>query len=194
MKKVFLISIFLLFISNLIAQNKISLILKDGSTINGFGRIKTNDEILYKKTEDSEKQIFNYKTVRKLIVYTDDYEQNYEYRVNNDTGKVKLLEIILVGKVNLFKHVQGSGAYTPNSIGGGFDFTAGSYITYYISKNENNISVTSLGIGNTYSKRFKTTANEFFNSCPDVLEKINNKYFNRYGVEAVVEYFIDNCD
>lgn len=55
--------------------------------------------------------------------------------------------------------------------GGGFNFTAGSYITYYISKNENNILVTSLGIGNTYSKKLKKTVDEFFNSFPDLLEK-----------------------
>lgn len=168
--------------------------MKDGSTIDGFGRIKENDEILYRQTEDSEKQIFNHKTIKKLIIYSDDSEQNYEYRVNNDNGKIKLLEILYFGKINIFKDVVGGVAYAPTPIDGGFGFTPSSYSFYYISKNGNNISVTSLGYATTYSKEFRKKAKEFFNSCPDLLEKINNKYFNRYGIEAVVKYYIENCE
>lgn len=195
MKKILLLIISLLLFSNSIAQNKLSIELKDGTVLKGFGRIKVNESILFMKTEKAEKEIYDYKTVRRLNIYTDNSEQNYEYKIIDGTGGVSsiiLLEIIRTGKVNLYQDFISGVSYGPN-MSGGYGFSNYSKTTYYISQKESNI-VTKLRIGNTYSKRFKKIAKKFFNSCPDLLEKINSKFFKRYGIHSVVDYYNKKCN
>lgn len=198
MKKTLIFSFLLISFSSLIAQNKIELTLKDGSILNGFGRINIKDEILYRKTEDGDKVIYNYKTVKRLSIYADDSVHIYEYKVINGTGgsgSIKLLESILVGNINLYQDYSSKIRYydySPDYLGGGYNYSMPSKTIYYITKNGND-KTTNLKIGNTYSKRFKKIAKEYFASCPDLLEKINNKYFKRYGIESIVKYYNENC-
>jgi hypothetical protein len=64
------------------------------------------------------------------------------------------LEIIKIGKLNLYQDYASGISYSPNMTGGGYGFTNYSKTTYYISERETD-TVTNLRIGNTYSKRFK---------------------------------------
>ena len=196
MKKLFLLTLSLFLFSNIIAQNKLSLELKDGTAMDGFGRIKNNETILFKKTEDAEKEFYNYTTVKKIILYADDSEQNYEYKIIEDFNGIRniiLLEILKIGKVNLYQNygdgIVYHGPITPSGFGG----SSYSKTKYYLSKSEDDI-VTNLKNGNTYSKRFKKIAKTYFTSCPDLLEKINNKFFKRYEIHSVVEYFNEKCN
>ncbi len=194
MKKIFLFTLSLFLFSNIHAQNKLSIELKDGTVMNGFGRIKIDETILFKKTEDSEKEVFDYKTVKKLTIYSDESKQEYEYKIvqgSGGVGSIKLIEFLKVGKVNLYQDYASGMTYGPNMTGG-YGFTSYSKTTYYISESGSD-TVTNLRIGNTYSKRFKKIAKKYFNNCPDLLEKINNKYFKRYGIESVIEYYNINC-
>ncbi|MDH3323469.1 MAG: hypothetical protein OEM04_10795 [Flavobacteriaceae bacterium] len=198
MKNTILFTLFLLIFSDVIAQNTISLTLKDGSVINGIGRFSGIEKILLRKTENSEKEIYDYKTVKKMTMYfdSDGSEENYEYKVieaSGISGDIKLLEIILTGNVNLYRDVTiGTSTYMSNGFGGGFGVTGSSKTTYYISNTGSDIA-TDLRMGNTYSKRFKKIAIKYFKSCPDLLEKINNKYFKRNGIGSVVKYYNENC-
>lgn len=201
------ISFFFLF-SATEAQNKISITLKDSTVINGFGRIKVDETILFKKTEDSKKEIYDYKTVKKLIIHSDESDQEYEYKIVAGVGSIKLIEILKSGKVNLYQDYASGMLYGPNMTGGygsnitdgyvsnmtgDFGFTSYSKTTYYISVNGSD-AVTDLRIGNTYSKRFKEIAKKYFKDCPDLLEKINSKFFKRYGIHSVVEYYNEKCE
>ncbi len=197
MKKAVLLNIFLFIFSNIVAQNKISLTLKDGSVINGIGRIKADEQILFRKSEDAEKEIYNYKNVKKMTMYidSDGSEQNYVYKIiegSGGVGSVKLLEIIITGKINLYQDFSSGMTYVPNMSGSGYGFSNYSKTTYYISKTGSD-TVTNLRIGNTYSNRFKKIAENYFKSCPELLEKINNKYFKRYGIGSVIKYYNQNC-
>ncbi len=198
MKKTVLFTLLLFIFSNVIAQNTISLTLKDGSVINGIGRISGLEKILLRKTENSENEFYDYKSVEKMTMYfdSDGSEENYEYKViegSGISGNVKLLEIILTGNVNLYRDVSsGTTTYIANGAGTGFGISSSSKITYYISNTGSDIA-TDLRIGNTYSNRFKTIAIKYFKSCPDLLEKINSKYFKRNGIGSVVKYYNENC-
>ncbi|WP_445713527.1 hypothetical protein [Flavobacterium sp.] len=195
MKHIFLaISFFFLF-SATQAQNKITITLKDSTVLNGFGRIKVDETILFKKTEDSEKEIYDYTTVKKLIIHSDESDQEYEYKIvegSGGVGSVKLIEILKTGKINLYQDYASGMSYGPNMTGG-YGFTSYSKTTYYISENGSD-TVTNLRIGNTYSKRFKKIAKKYFNDCPDLLEKINSKFFKRYGIHSVVKYYNEKCE
>lgn len=194
MKKTLLFTLLLLLFSNIYSQNKLSIELKDGTVLEGLGRIKVDETILFKKSEDAEKEIYNYKTVKKLIIYSDKLKQVYEYKVVQDSGgvgSIKLIEIIKTGKVTLYQDYASGVTYGSN-MSGSYGFTSYSKTTYYISKNGSDV-VTNLRIGNTYSKRFKKIAKRYFSDCPDLLEKINSKFFKRYGIHAVVEYYNKSC-
>ena len=69
---------------------------------------------------------------------------------------------------------------------------SGSKTTYFMSINSNDVAI-NLKIGNTYSKRFKKIAKKYFSDCPDLLSKIENKYFSRYDIRNVVEYYNNKC-
>ncbi|WP_127844341.1 hypothetical protein [Psychroflexus aestuariivivens] len=193
----FLIGVFFLFFSNIEAQNSISISFRDGSSINGYGRIKTNDRILIRRSKNADKEIYDYKTVRRLRVNYGDTTKDYEYKVLKDgrgPGSVKLLHIIQEGNVDLYQ-VQHSGMIYPSTgfSNTGFATTTTSSTTYYMSESESDL-VVNLRIGNTYSRRFRKIAKEYFGDCEELLKKIKLKHFERYDVESVVKYYNEFCD
>ncbi len=190
MKNIILCSLSLFIFSNLIAQNKFSLTLKDGSVINGLVRISEN-KIVFRKSLDSEEEFYDYKTIKKMTVP----EKNYVYKIvegSGGTNSIKLVEVVISGKISLYKGTQQI-YYNPSTtngiLGGG---STSSYSIYYISNKDSDV-VTNLRIGNIYSSRFKQIAKKHFKSCPDLLEKINKKYFGRYSITSVIMYFNENC-
>ncbi|MDX6748121.1 hypothetical protein SHK09_15090 [Polaribacter sp. PL03] len=171
---------------------KANLILRSGDTLSGIARINTQEEIIFKKKEKDEKIVYNYKTVSKVILEIDGDEIEYIYKIiiGRRINGIMLLEpygVFGKDKLNLFVDIS-SGSYNMNGFQGNTTKT-----TYFIGEN-NNTGVTHLGIGNTYSKKFKKIAKDYFKSCPDLLEKINNKYFRRYGIRSIMEYYDQNCE
>ncbi|QRM88937.1 hypothetical protein FG167_06710 [Lacinutrix sp. WUR7] len=197
MKNLFLLVISLFFISKLTAQNKISVTLKDGSSIHGLGRIIEDGKILLKKTKGATKEIYDYKTVEKLTIYNDDgVEQNYKHKIIEGSagfGSVKLLEVVIVGEVTLYQDYSSGAAYGPNMMGGGYGFTNHPKTTYYIAKKGSDI-VTNLKLANTYSKKFIKLTKKYFGDCNELISKIKAKDFKRYGIEDVVKYYNNNCN
>jgi hypothetical protein len=179
------------------AQNKISITLKDGSIIHGLGRTIEDGKILLKKTKGAKKEIYDYKTVKKLTIYNDDdTEENYNYKIIEGSAgfdSVKLLEVILVGEVILYQDYTDGMAFSPNMMGGGSGFTSYSKTTYYIAKKGSDI-VTNLKLANTYSKKFIKLTKKYFGDCNELMSKIKAKDFKRYGIEAVVKYYNNNCN
>ena len=171
---------------------KANLILRSGDTLSGIARINTQEEIIFKKKEKDEKIVYNYKTVSKVILEIDGDEIEYIYKIiiGRRVNGIMLLEpygVFGKNKLNLFVDIS-SGSYNMNGFQGNTTKT-----TYFIGEN-NNTGLTHLGIGNTYSKKFKKISKDYFKSCPDLLEKINNKYFKRYGIRSIMEYYDQNCE
>ncbi len=199
MKNIPLLLLIVFTITSSYSQEKITIEFTDSTQIKGYGRIKIDGSILYRKEKDSEKEIYSYKTekkVKKLTIHFDDSDKNYEYKFTYFDGSknYKLLELFKTGKVNLYiKNISGR---TNPAVTGGFGMGMSySSINYYISKKNSDL-VLDLRQGNTYSKRFrKKIATEFFNDCSDLMDKINTReYFNRYGIESVVDYYNKNCE
>lgn len=192
-KPLFLILTFL-FLSNIFGQNKLAIELNDGTVLDGFGRIKPDETILFKKTEDSEKEIYNYLKVEKLLIHYDDSIHEFEYKIIDGSagnGSVKLFEIIKTGKVILYQDYISGMSYGQNMIGE-YGFTRYSETIYYISVIDSDL-VTSLRHGNTYSNRFKKIAQKYFVDCPDLMEKIKSKFFKRYDIHSIVDYYNEKC-
>jgi hypothetical protein len=172
--------------------DKAILTLRNGDTLTGLARINGQDEIVFKKKTKDEKVIYDYKTVSKIELEIDRNKTVYVYKIIEGRRirgimLLKPFESLGESELQLFTDYY-TGSYNMN----GFQGTT-SKTTYFICKNNSSV-VTYLGIGNVYSKAFKKEAKRYFKSCPDLLEKINNKYFKRYGIVSVVEYYNLNCN
>jgi hypothetical protein len=194
MKNLYLLFTFFYLSVNTSAQNKILIKFKNGTEIEGYGRIMLDDNILYREKKGAEKKIYNYMTVRKLIVFNEDSRNHYEYKVAGAVGyeDFKLFKIVKTGKITLYEEVF-NGRTNPGTMGG-LNMSYSS-VNYYISKVGSN-RVTNLREGNTYSKRFrKKIALKYFSDCSDLMDKINTReFFNRYGIESVVDYYNEKCE
>ena len=169
MKNLYLLVLFSLFIATINSQEKITIVFTDGTEINGYGRIKINEKILFRKNKNAPKETYSYDTERKvktLIIHNDDADKSYEYKVlhNNGFTQHKLLEIYKIGKVNLY--IEPLNASTNPDVHGGIEMSY-SYTNYYMAK-KNTDTIVDLRQGNVYSRRFrKDIATNFFNDCPD---------------------------
>jgi hypothetical protein len=173
---------------------EVKITLKDGSVVEGLGRINVDEEIIFKENKEAEKKIYNYINTNKLIIKIDNTIKRFEYITIegfDNVNSVKLVEKIISGNINLYEDYSSGVSYSP-TISGGYGFSNYSKTTYYISKNENT-PATDLRIGNTYSERFKEIAQKSFSDCPDLLNKIDTKYFKRYGIREVVQYYNQSC-
>ncbi|OBX25571.1 hypothetical protein A9996_08995 [Gelidibacter algens] len=104
------------------------------------------------------------------------------------------MERVSEGKVNLYQDFVSSTMYVPNmAAGGGYGFAGSSSTLYYISRGGSD-TVINLRACNTYSNRFKKMANDYFKDCNDLIDKINSKYFDRYGIQSVVNYYNEDCN
>lgn len=184
-KTIVLLLLFLVSFSNLNAQKKLSITFRDGKIIEGYGRFMLGNKVLYKKNKRGNKEIYNYKTIKKLTLDGD----NYEYKVSitpSTRGRIMLLKSALVGKINLYRQ-DNVGVSTPIAGMNGISFSSET-TTYHISRNDEDTAI-SLRKGNIRSKRFKKIAQKYFATCPDLLDKIETKYFKRFDIESVVMYY-----
>lgn len=187
-----LIIIIFLTVFNLNAQEKskkklfgmfpfydVSIVLRDSTKINGLGRKNFNNEIAFKTDEKAETIIYNHKQLKAVSMNIEDKTFVYEYKIENNSTNVKLLELLIKGKINLYSETKcGSPQFCT--------------IKYYISKG-NEDSVENLGIARTRSNSFQEIAAKYLADCPDLIEKIKAKYFRKYGVNDVVNYYNNLC-
>lgn len=174
--------------------DEVKITFRDGSVIEGLGRINVDEEILFKANKEAEKKIYNYKNVDKLAIRIDNKLTTFEYKIIEGMGStdgVKLLNKIVAGRINLYEDYKSGVSYSP-TMNGSYGFSNYSKTIYYISKNGDD-TVIDLRIGNTYSERFKEIAQNSFSDCPDLLNKISTKYFKRYGIIEVVNYYNKSC-
>ncbi len=195
MKKILVVICFLN-ISNLIAQDSVSLTLRDGTIISGTGKINMYDRIVFRKNRKDKKTMYDYKTVKRVKVIIGDSEKNYEYKVIKGltSDNIKLMESIDIGEVILYaKQLNGTSSIPMGPSGSGITMHQSSTLTLYFISRKGEDIVTSLNTGNTYSKKFRNIAEFYFEDCPKLLNKIKSKHFNRYGIESIVSYYNNYC-
>lgn len=197
MKNISLIFFIAFTVTTLYSQEKITIKFTDSSEMKGYGRIKMDGSILYSKEQKSEKEIYSYNTekkVKQLTIHYDDSDRSYEYKLIYFDGYnyYELFELYKIGKVNLY--IKNSNIRANPAVTGGFGMSYSSKL-YYISE-KNNDTILNLRQGNTYSKRFrKKIAPKYFSDCSDLMNKINTrKFFNRYGIESVIDYYNTKCE
>lgn len=196
MKNILIIIGFLFVLSMSAQKQKATIFLKDGTQIKGFAKITGGDQIKFRSDKKSKKKLYNYESVKKLIIRKNDTDIEYRYKIVEGKNSVKLLELIEEGYITLFRDLNEG--YSPGGFGAGGMMIGGgrsySISHYYVSK-DNNESVTHLGSkGSIFSKNFKKAATEYFKNCPKLVQKIQDKEYKKRDIVEIVEYYNENCE
>lgn len=205
MKKAILLFIFLIFFTTLSAQikplEKVSILFRDGTVLNGYGKFRAMlpNKIVYKETKNSRREVYDYRTVKRLIIYSDMGEQFYEYKMPRSLSStnviIRLYEVVQWGKINLYQYLEKSVSSTPI-----YPFDAGysetkydEYFVYFISEDRDSDFVKFFSY-RIPSRRFKKVAKQYFSSCPELLKKINKGDFDQLEIPDVIAYYNKKCD
>lgn len=160
---------------------KMSVTLNDGTVLNGFGKVALVevDDLLYFKNNKTEgNTLYNFNDIKYLKIKVNDVDRTFEYKTFNGEWS-KLVEKIIVGKVILYQ--------------GYYDLTStDAKRVYYLSK-EGDDSITSIKAGDTYNRSIQGKLYSFMRDCPSLKKKIMSKYFKRYGVKDIVNFYNNSC-
>jgi hypothetical protein len=186
---------------------KVEILLKNGDTLKGIGKINTFNEIIYKKNKKSSKSTYNYKTIKEIIIYTKEIPKKYLYKVsqgriidNKTRVKIHLLEPLMLNKVSIYLETvigsNNSGSLTfPSSINN-------TRPIFYISKSNSHMvtllepnSYTSPSSKNPYYIKKKYIYNpfkkEFYETPEFILNDLNINPKTRYFKKIANQYFSD---
>jgi hypothetical protein len=171
--------------------------LRNEEIIKGEAKILGDGTIKFRKNNKSEKIIYTYRKVKKLVVYEDGINESYKYKIIRGK-RPKLMKVIkeYPNKINLYGikysvavgHGIGIG---PISLG-----LTDNFYHYYVNKG-NGDTVIKLGSSQQVygSRHFKKTALKFFKDCPSLIKKIKDKEFNRRKhTEEIIDYYKNECE
>ena len=182
---------------------------RSGEIIEGVARLNLNNEIVFKEDIDADKIFYNYKTAKSVDLTIEGEQKKYAYKIVDGVAyphAIKLLEVFTEGNVILyFKKKTTTDAFAgqnfANEMSQGVNNSVSNNVLkdvkytnfdYYLGVPGQDL-VTDLRNGNTYSKRFKTIAKNYFSDCSDLMNKIKSKYFKRYEIRSIVNYYNNDC-
>jgi len=190
--------------SSILAQDRAELIFRDGSSLEGLAKINKKDEVVFRKTSNDKRTVYNHRQIKELVIFKDSLVKTYNYKMVNKAGKGNQFQLlrkpIIKGKVNLYykmKKVSYNNFHTPIGV------TGPPFLeVYYLSKDQEN-SVTYLHTAKPNSRKFKKIAEEYFSDCPELMSKINANEFKAVefslkksqddGIIQIVNYYNDKC-
>ena len=159
--------------------------LKDGSTLVGYGKvlfIAFDAFISFKRTKDEGGTLYAFEDIINLKTTVGNKECLFEYKtlIASPEGKwLKLIEVIVDGKLMIYQ--------------GYFDSTStDAKRTYYISKKGDDV-VRSLKSGDTYSSYVTNKILYYTKSCSTLTKKLKTKYFKRYGIKDIANFYNNEC-
>ena len=193
--RIFLILLFLtLSTTTVIGQfgdpyRRAKVVLKSGEQLNGEGKFK-NKGYKFKENEMAKPETIAYEDIDYLSI-TDGNLDKRVYRFYQFNGRKKYLKLELVipgEKLELYVY-----QYNINSSGaGGISF--GQTVTkFYLKKPEDDKPVY-MGLCEPVANQLKVRVLEYFQDCPSLIEKVENKDFRmRDGLWQIVEYYNETC-
>jgi hypothetical protein len=199
-KLITLILIFSYFFLN--AQyEKGTVFFKDGNIKKGLIHKYKSDAIQFKTEKKSksiklnyknilgfenEKGLFKYKYLEKRkprkVLGFDSTKGKIIYEEDKNHQTPKFIRVILTGKINLYA-INYFSAGIP--LQNGVTFGGGNSTIYYIEKGTSFVE-----LGNKVRKKIIN----YFNDCPVLIEKIENKILRKNNVYGIVQFYNNNCE
>lgn len=197
MKQLLLVVLSFLFSLPIAAQDEheATLYFLDGTDISGYATLKLDkasfygapqDKIVFRVTKDEKADVWDQKTVTKVVFHDFDTPRTFEYiEINYSNGtEITLLELIIKGEVSLYADALAAWNSKPK------DPDEASHITpdpkYLKVKRDKETKLTTL-TGN------KKKIAAYFNECPGIVERLENNTFSIATLEDIVEYYNDLC-
>lgn len=197
MKKIILFIGIILFSLNSNSQNqKATLYLKNGDTIQGLAYITAFGEIKFRNNKKSKKLIYSPDKIIKFELNERDSKNTYIYKsVQGEQRSSSLKPMILIteGKIDLYRITE-SGASAPMGFGDMAGMN-GSYSrdTYYVSRDDSD-NVTKLTTeGTLFGKNFKKVASEYFFDCKILVYYIQKGIYRKRNIEDIVKFYNAKC-
>jgi hypothetical protein len=189
-----------------VPYKKVEIRLKNGDTIRGLGKINTFNEIIYRKHKKAKKSIYNYKSIKEILIYTKGNPKKYLYKVsqgriidNKSKVKIHLLEPIMLNRVSIYLETVVGNNLSSLALPVKFNNSAP---FFYISKgNSHTVTLlkperyTSLSSKNPYYIKKKQTSNplkkEFYETPDFILNDLNIDPKTTYFKKIANQYFSD---
>lgn len=160
---------------------KMSVTLNDGTVLKGFGKVALVevDDLLYFKNNKTEgNTLYDFNDIKHLKIKVNEIDRTFVYKTFKGEWS-KLVEKICDGKVILYQ-----GYYDLSS--------TDAKRVYYLSK-KGDVSISSLKSSDTYNRSIQGILYSFMSDCPSLKKKITSKYFKRYGVKDIVNFYNNKC-
>ncbi|MFA5297478.1 MAG: hypothetical protein WC389_04645 [Lutibacter sp.] len=186
-------------LTTLKAQNaKVVITLKNGDTIMGYGKIKS-DYLKYRINRNEKSVKIHFSKLERVKIYYTGETTNYVYLKVKNEEKYKVLEEVETGNVNLYK--LSKQVYSPGYMGsngnigsvgfsGGYSYNINSF---YVKKNGETEAI-HLASNELFSKNFKEEASEYFKDCPQLVLKIQNKELKKRDLIEIIEFYNHQCN
>ena len=121
------------------------------------------------------------------------YRRSKLKKIEKGTSKGLWLEVVVEGKVNLYKDDKNPFSQTATEISGELPITSEGSTTYYINR-EGESEVSKVTWNGFPGKNFKKAASQYFIDCPILVEDIQNKTYDISNIETVVRFYNMECN
>lgn len=122
----------------------------------------------------------------------------FKKNVKREKIKYRLAQVIMVGKVNYYKHSYVYGAENAIATGGGINTNphAGFRQSEYFVKRKDEKLATYLSTGGQviFAKNFKEAVLTYFKDCPKLISKIKNNTTKKRNISEIVEFYNISCE
>ena len=202
------IGLFLLTFSNLNAQyswTQGQLLLKNGDTLSGEIRLPVvsknvvnfggKEKVRYRKTSEAKTTKFKEEDVAKIIFHKDQNTATFIY-VPTSKRKKEIFEIVTRGKATLYaRRVSVSGA-TPMfgaaaATGMGplnyWSYSFDNYNEFYVMRSGETVASPLITI--RLSRSFRKRAIDYFDDCPSLTQKLEQKLYEEEDIKTVIETY-----
>jgi hypothetical protein len=179
-------------------KNRAKLFFKDSTTQVGLAKITKSGKIVFRKETKAKKETYSSQDVYEVHIKKKGFYKRYFYKIDYESRKVRLLQLIKEGPVSLFGDIREFTTYSPYMNGNGSLNPGGggpykqTKETYYLCDGDD-VLVVNLKKGNTHLNKFLELAKIYFMDCPELITSIENKEFAKYGIRDVVEYYNSYC-
>lgn len=178
-------------------KTKAVLIFKDGTQKEGFARLNQWEKIKFRKEEKAKKESYTFEQVDTLKLFEDKSPTIYVQVKIKYEGIHKILELVDQGKNVIYYRDRIQGYYGSSAIPNGSIPSAPmggsySYTDSYVRKPGEN-EATYLASTNWLSGNFKKMASQYFEDCPALVAKIQNKEFKKKHLKEILTYYNTQC-
>lgn len=201
----FIISLFLT-ISVSAQKDKTVIFFKDGTSLEGLGKLLPNEKIKFRLDKKTKPVKYHFKDIERVDIYYPEGAAIYVY-VEVRSKRARVLEEIVYGeKATLYKMDPkgfspaigfgfgtggpGGGVAVGGTVGGSHSYGLDGY---YIKKAEDKEAI-DMGNNLLFSSHFKKAIKGYFGDCAALVKKVENGEWTFEHIIEIVEYYNKQCE